>query len=107
MILHRSLLLTTILLDDEGIFNMVERCTSSHFFTLCDIRKIIMFYQIQLQYHFNVCKVYFNIKLFLTTFLLQQLNPIYTKATTDIDNPLYDEKKRQKQKEAEGEISAM
>ena len=77
-------------------------------FLLCVIyAKFIMFYQIQLQYHFNVCKVYFNIKLFLTTFLLQQLNPIYTKATTDIDNPLYDEKKRQKQKEAEGEISAM
>jgi len=31
---------------------------------------------------------------------LQQLNPIYTKATTDIDNPLYDKNKK-KQKEAE------
>ncbi|XP_065897548.1 integrin beta-1-A-like [Dysidea avara] len=30
----------------------------------------------------------------------QQLNPIYSKATTDVDNPLYDQKKR-KQKEAE------
>lgn len=37
----------------------------------------------------------------------QQLNPIYHKATTDVDNPLYDEKKRQKQKEAEGAASAM
>lgn len=36
---------------------------------------------------------------------LQQLNPIYTKATTDIDNPLYDQKK-QKQKEAEAAAAA-